>query len=48
MQFKLARAMARRRFDGLAEMLAPMVAAYDVTMDVLDAKIAPELAYKAA
>jgi len=48
MQFKLARAMARRRFDGLAEMLAPMVAAYDVAMDVLDAKIAPELAYKAA
>jgi hypothetical protein len=48
MQFKLARAMARRRFDGLAEMLAPMVAAYDVTMDVLDAKIAPELSYKAA
>jgi hypothetical protein len=48
MQFKLARAMARRRFDGLAEMLAPMATAYDVTMDVLDAKIAPELSYKAA
>jgi hypothetical protein len=48
MQFKLARAMARRRFDGLAEMLAPMAAAYDVTMHVLDVKIAPELSYKAA
>jgi hypothetical protein len=48
MQFKLARAMARRRFDGLADMLAPMVEAYDVTMDILDAKIVPELSYKAA
>jgi len=48
MQFKLARAMARKRFDGLAEMLAPMVEAYDVTMDLLDAKITPELSYKAA
>jgi hypothetical protein len=48
MQFKLARAMARKRFDGLAEMLAPMVEAYEVTMDVLDAKIVPELSYKAA
>ncbi|MDN5927102.1 MAG: DUF1839 family protein [Hyphomicrobiales bacterium] len=48
MQFKLARAMARKRFDGLVEMLAPMVEAYEATMDVLDAKIVPELSYKAA
>jgi hypothetical protein len=48
MQFKLARAMARRRFDGLAEMLAPMVEAYSVTMDTLAAKITPEPSYKAA
>lgn len=48
MQFKLARAMARKRFDGLAEMLAPMVEAYDVTMDVLDAKITAKLSDRAA
>lgn len=48
MQFRLARAMARRRFDGLAEMLVPMVEAHDVTMDVLSAKIAPELRSEAA
>jgi hypothetical protein len=40
--------MARKRFDGLAEMLAPMAEAYDVTMDVLDAKITAELSYRAA
>lgn len=37
MQFKLARAMARGRFDGLADMISPMVAAYDMTMVGLDA-----------
>lgn len=35
MQFKLARAMARRRFDGLAEMIAPMAESYDRVMDIL-------------
>lgn len=37
MQFKLARAMARGRFEGLAEMLGPMVEAYDVVMAGLGA-----------
>jgi hypothetical protein len=37
MQFKLARAMARGRFDGLSDMIAPMVEAYDATMAGLDA-----------
>ncbi len=48
MQFKLARAMARRRFEGLAEMLAPMAEAYEVTMNVLDARISPNLRTEAA
>jgi hypothetical protein len=40
MQFKLARAMARRRFDGLAEAIQPMAAAWDTVMGILDARIA--------
>ncbi|PSJ60278.1 DUF1839 family protein [Pseudaminobacter soli (ex Li et al. 2025)] len=40
MQFKLARAMARQRFDGLAASLEPMAEAYDVIMKVLDARMA--------
>lgn len=48
MQFKLARAMARRRFDGLCEMLAPMAKAYDVTMNVLDIRISPDVRFEAA
>jgi len=39
MQFKLARAMARQRFEGLDTMLAPMVEAYDVIMTALDASM---------
>lgn len=35
MQFKLARAMARRKFDGLPEMIATMAAAYDDTLGPL-------------
>lgn len=40
MQFKLARAMARQRFDGLTEAIAPMAQAYETVMDVLDARMA--------
>ncbi|AZO25055.1 DUF1839 family protein [Mesorhizobium sp. M1E.F.Ca.ET.045.02.1.1] len=40
MQFKLARAMARQRFEGLAEAIAPMAQAYETVMDVLDARMA--------
>jgi hypothetical protein len=40
MQFKLARAMARQRFDGLAEAIQPMAQAWDTVMDVLDARVA--------
>jgi len=39
MQFKLARAMARQRFDGLAEAIRPMAVAWDRAMDVLDAHV---------
>ena len=39
MQFRLARAMARRRFDGLAQMLHPMAEAYDTAMTHLDKHI---------
>ena len=41
MQFKLARAMARRRFDGLQAMLAPMADAYELAMDDLEARHDP-------
>lgn len=37
-QFKLARAMAKKKFDGLVEMIATMAAAWDRVMAVLDAK----------
>lgn len=37
MQFKLARAMAKRRFDGLEASLEPIVARYDELMGDLDA-----------
>lgn len=47
MQFKLARAMARQRFDGLAEAITPMAEAWDRVMQVLDARMAG-LASKAA
>ncbi len=40
MQFKLARAMARQRFEGLEAGLEPMAAAYDALMSVLDARVA--------
>jgi hypothetical protein len=40
MQFKLARAMARQRFDGLVDAIAPMAQAWDTVMDVLDARVA--------
>jgi hypothetical protein len=40
MQFKLARAMARQRYEGLAEAIAPMAQAYETVMDVLDARMA--------
>jgi hypothetical protein len=38
MQFKLARAMARGRFDGLDAFIAPMAAAWDTVMSELDAR----------
>jgi hypothetical protein len=47
MQFKLARAMARRRFDGLAEAIEPMASAWDTVIDVLEAFV-PSVASKAA
>ena len=48
MQFKLARAMARQRFDGLRTMLDPMAEAYDTIMKTLDARMAPLAKAKAA
>lgn len=47
-QFKLARAMARQRFDGLAESIAPMAEAYDTVMDTLEAKLSGRSDTKAA
>lgn len=41
MQFKLARAMARQRFDGLETSLEPMAEAYDTLMRALDARMTP-------
>jgi hypothetical protein len=41
MQFKLARAMARRRFDGLEAGIEPMAEAYDTLMAALDRRMAP-------
>lgn len=40
MQFKLARAVARRRFEGLELMVEPMAAAHDVVMESLTAAVA--------
>ena len=37
-QFKLARAMARKKFDGLAEMIVAMAEAWDRIMILLDAR----------
>lgn len=47
MQFKLARAMARQRFDGLADLIEPMARAYDTVMMVLDDRL-PDAAIAAA
>lgn len=47
MQFKLARAMARGRFDGLAEAIEPMARAWDTAIDVLEARV-PNVASRAA
>ncbi|MCC8949229.1 DUF1839 family protein [Bradyrhizobium sp. Arg62] len=47
MQFKLARAMARHRFDGLADAIGPMAKAWQTVMDALDSRMA-DLASKAA
>ncbi len=40
MQFRLARAMARQRFDGMAEAIAPMAQAWDSLMAMLDEHLA--------
>ena len=37
-QFKLARAMARKKFDGLAEMIAVMAGSWNAAMRALDAE----------
>lgn len=47
MQFKLARAMARQRFDGLADAIGPMAKAWQTVMDALDGRMA-DLSSKAA
>jgi len=47
MQFKLARAMARQRFDGLADLIEPMAKAYDTVMMALDDRL-PDVAVAAA
>jgi hypothetical protein len=47
MQFKLARAMARHRFDGLADGIGPMAKAWQTVMDALDGRMT-DLASKAA
>jgi hypothetical protein len=48
MQFKLARAMARQRFDGLADLIEPMTQAYDTVMASLDDRLSGMAASKAA
>ena len=35
LQFQLARAMARKQFDRLAEMMRPLISAYDTIFNVL-------------
>lgn len=47
-QFKLARAMARKKFDGLVEMIETMAAAWERIMADLDAKLGPQVASRAA
>jgi len=47
-QFKLARAMARQRFDGLAESIAPMAEAYEAVMAALEARLSVRAGSKAA
>ena len=47
-QFKLARAMARQRFDGLAESIAPMAEAYDAVIAALEARLSARADSKAA
>ncbi|SHE94499.1 protein of unknown function [Kaistia soli DSM 19436] len=49
MQFKLARAMARSRYDGLDGLIEPMAAAYDIAIGELVARYAePSAARQAA
>jgi hypothetical protein len=48
MQFKLARAMARQRFDGLADLIEPMAMAYDTVMTSLDDRLSGVAVSKAA
>jgi hypothetical protein len=48
MQFKLARAMARKRFDGLSAMIAPLAEAYDTVMGALDERLPDASAAEAA
>lgn len=47
-QFKLARAMARKKFDGQAEQITAMAAAWDRVMTELDARISGEQPRRAA
>lgn len=47
-QFKLARAMARKKFDGLAEMIHAMAAAWDRVMSELDTRFFGEQPRRAA
>ncbi|TPW32806.1 DUF1839 family protein [Pararhizobium mangrovi] len=48
MQFKLARAMARRRFDGLGDTLDPLVTAYDRLTASLDLALSDTRSSRAA
>lgn len=47
-QFKLARAMARQRFDGLAEGIAPLAEAYDTVTAALEIRLSARADSKAA
>lgn len=47
-QFKLARAMARQRFDGLADGIAPLAEAYDAVTAALEARLSARADSKAA
>jgi len=48
MQFKLARAMARQRFDGLGDLILPMADSYEATMVALEARFSARAGSKAA